>query len=257
VHLSAVVIETVDLEAVEQEILQLDEEALVVFDVDYTLLVSNDCVLGPAGEKYRQEFNRKWRDHSDWERLISKILIKSQSSLVDEKVLSLIETLKKKKIKTMALTAMSTGKIGLIPNAVEWRINQLDSLGVNFDWSFPSLDAVTFHEFKAKGSPPVFKQGVLASSSYPKGEVLIAFLREIGWKPSKVIFVDDRIEYIQSVELELGKKGIPLISFHYLGATSTLLDLDHQLADFQLDYLWQHGEWLSDEEARHHHSKKM
>lgn len=248
----AIIVETNDLMVVEKEILQLDDDALVVFDVDYTLLVPNDRLLGPYGEVYRQEFNSKYRGlhNHQWETLMSKVLLQSQVSLVDEKVLDIIELLKQKQIKTIALTAMSTGKLGLIPNAEAWRIKQLDSLGINFDWAFPHLDVISFHAFQGRGSPPVFKQGVLASAKYPKGNVLLAFLKETGYQPSKVIFVDDRIDYIQSVESELARVQIPLVSFHYKAASCQPLHLDKELADFQLAYLLQNGEWLSDEEAK-------
>ncbi len=250
-HISAIIIEASDFKVIEREINQLDDNALVVFDIDYTLIIPNDLILAPCGEVYRQEFMKKLRAlEEQGEVLDSKVLLKSQDSLVDEKILDLLAILKKKKIKTIGLTAMSTGKFGLIPNAEEWRVKQLSSLGINFFWSFPSIDSMTLSKFEGKKSQPVFKQGVLASAKYPKGQVLVEFLRQIQWKPSKIIFVDDRMEFIVSVETELSKELIPLISFYYTAATDRPCQLDMQIADFQLDYLMHKGEWLSDEEAK-------
>ena len=56
---------------------------------------------------------------------------------MDEKILNLLEMIKQRKIKTIALTAIPTGKFGGIPNAEEWRVTQLDSLGINFNGHFP------------------------------------------------------------------------------------------------------------------------
>jgi hypothetical protein len=248
---SAIILEASSLEVIEQEIQQLDDDALVVFDVDYTLIVPNDLILTPCGEIYFQEFVKKLRTlEARGEILGSQIALQSQVSLVDEKILDLLARLKEKKIKTIALTAMLTGQYGLIPNVEDWRFKQLNTLEINFDWSFPSVDSITLHEFEGKQSPPVFKQGVLASAKYPKGQVLVEFLKQIQWKPSKIIFVDDRMEFIESVETELSKEEIPLISFHYLAAKNLPCPFDQQIADFQLEHLLQKDEWLSDEEAK-------
>jgi hypothetical protein len=249
--ISAIIMETSSLEVIENAIQQLDDDALVVFDVDYTLIVPNDLILTPCGEMYFQEFVKKLRTlQAEGEMLGSQIALQCRVSLVDEKILDLLARLKEKKIKTIALTAMLTGQYGLIPNVEKWRLKQLDSLGINFGWSFPSIDSITLHAFEGKQSSPVFKQGVLASAKYPKGQVLVEFLKQIQWRPSKIIFVDDRMEFIESVETEVSKEEIPLISFHYLAAKNLPCPFDQQIADFQLAHLLQNDEWLSDEEAK-------
>lgn len=247
----AIVIETKDLELFKAEIERLDDQALVVFDVDYTLLAPKDAVLGPLGETHLTEFKKNVIASSgDWEILASKVLLNSQDSLIDHEVLDLIEKLKEKKIRTIALTAMPTGDLGLIPSMEDWRIEQLNKLGIRFDWSFPTLPPMLFEQFQGgKYSPPSFKNGVICSSRQPKGKVLLEFLKYAQFTPSKVVFLDDRMDYIESMELELGKQGIPLISFHYLAISSLFDELDEEIAAYQLSHLLQHGEWLSDEEV--------
>lgn len=247
----AKVIEASNLKVIMQEIKQLDNKALVVFDVDYTLIVPNDLILGPCGEVYFQEFMKRLRAMKEkGEILGSKISLEGQVSLVDKEVIPLLSWLKQKNIKTIALTAMPTGKFGLIQNTEEWRIKQLDALSINFAWSFPSLDSVTLQGFEGKNSLPVFKDGILASAKYPKGEVLLAFLKHIGWKPSKVIFIDDQLEYIESVEKELAKARISSISFHYTSALNQPNQLNKEVADLQLNHLIEQEKWLSDKEAK-------
>lgn len=251
VDLSAIIIEAPNLNIIEKETKQLDGDALVVFDVDYTLIVPSDLILAPCGEVRFQEFMKQLRSlQEEGEILGSKILLESQVSLIDKKILNILSMLKQKNIKTIALTAMPIGKFGLIQNAEEWRVKQLDSLGINFAWSFPSIDSISLSGFEEKKSQPVFKHGVLASTKYPKGQVLVEFLKQIQWKPSRIIFVDDRMEYIESVEKELSREQIPVVSFHYTSATDQSFQLDKKVAEFQLDYLMQNGKWLSDEEAK-------
>jgi hypothetical protein len=251
VHVSATVFEAFNLDIIEQEISQLDENALVVFDIDYTLIVPNDLILAPCGEAYSASFRQDVRDLQEKGReLTSTVLLKSHVSLVDEKILDLLKALKQKKIKTIALSAMPSGSFGIIPNMELWRVNQIGSLGVDLSWSFPLIDSISLKEFDGKKSQPVFKQGVMTSARYPKGDVLIAFLKQIQWTPSKVIFVDDRLEYIDTVETALNKENIPLISFHYTAAIDQSGVLDKKVADLQWNYLMQNEVWISDEEAK-------
>lgn len=249
-QLFGVVIHAPNLDVIEKCISDLDENALVVFDVDYTLLVPMDCILAPAGEEHFQKFMKKLRDlQEEGEILGSRISLQAQVTLVDKKILSLLKSLKQRHVKVIALTAMPTGRLGDVSNAEEWRVRQLASLGIYLDCSFPKIDSLVLEDFQGKKTQPVFKQGVLASAKYPKGQVLCAFLKKIRWKPSKVIFVDDRMEYIDSVECELDKENINHTSFHYTAATDKSCQLDQKLADFQFEYLLQQGIWLSDEEA--------
>jgi hypothetical protein len=250
-QLFGAVIHAPNLDVIEKCISDLDEDALVVFDIDNTFLVHNDRILSPCGDEYRKKFLKTIQNlQEEGEVLGSKISLKAQVFLVDKKILRLLEKLKQRNIKVIALTAMPTGRFGLVSNAEQWRVQQLASLGIYLNWSFPEIDSVVLEGFQGKKTPPVFKRGVLASAKYPKGEVLCAFLKKMQWKPSKVLFIDDMMEYIDSVECEIDKENIEHISFHYTAATDRSCHLDERLADFQFDYLMQQGDWLSDEEAK-------
>lgn len=240
-----------NLDIIEKHIENLDENALVVFDVDFTLIVPNDRILAPCGEEYLVGFMKKARSMGHkGEESESRVMLKMEVSLVEDRILSLLEKLKQKNIKVITLTAMSTGQYGVVANAEQWRIEQLASLGIHLDWAFPEIDSLTLEGFDGKSTAPVFKQGVLASARHPKGKVLNAFLKKIQYVPSKVLFIDDRMVFIDSVESEMEKENIKHTSFFYTAATDTSLQLDKELADFQLSYLMHHEEWLNDEEAK-------
>jgi hypothetical protein len=244
------IISAPDLSVIERQVESLDENALVVFDIDYTLIVPLDRVLASCGEKYWQQFIKKLRTlGEEGEQLGSVISLQSEVVLVNREALCLLDLLKSRKIKIVALSAMPAGRFGVISNAEQWRVDQLCALGIDFSWAFPEIDSLTLDGFDETKPLPVFKRGVIASSRYPKGKVLVAFLRNIDWKPSTVVFVDDRMEYIESVEQELEKEGIRHISIHYTEAIDQPCELDQQLADVQFNHLMQQGRWLSDEEA--------
>jgi len=244
--LSAAIIHAPHLDVLEKQISHLDENALVVFDVDCTLIIPNDRILAPCGKKHLEKFVKKHQNlPQDRQELMKSIVISGKASLVEKDIVRILTQLKQRKIKTIALTAIPPGKLGVIPNVEEWRVNQLASFGIDFSWSFPELDAFRLDCFN--GKPPAFKQGILFSGNHSKGSVLCAFLDTIHWKPSNVFFIDDRLSYIHSVENELAKENIAHTSFHYTAALDQPNKLNKKLANFQLENLLQKGTWLSDE----------
>lgn len=246
--LSADVVHAPHLNIIQSKLNELDDQALVVFDVDFTLIVPKDQILQPAGEAYCQIFLAKLRKMKEGAILGSKIALQSEVALVDPQSLALLEQLKNRQIKTIALTAMPSGRFGEIASTEDWRFKQLKDQGIDLSWSFPECSCFVLDSFETQAFP-IFKKGILASAKHPKGQVLTAFLKKLKLKPSQVIFVDDRMEYIDSVESALEKAGIPHTSFHYTQAIDQSQSFDKDLADFQMDYLIEHGVWLNDAEA--------
>jgi hypothetical protein len=250
-----VIYEAPNLEKLEQEMGHLDSQALVLFDVDKTLIMPKDAILMPCNKPLLMEFIQEISNTSSCaysaNYLKSRVLSQAVSTLVDPKSLSLIKTLQQKGIKTIALTAAGTGPFGTIPELMDWRIQELNHLGVNFTPAFPHHSAVLFKEFRGKHSFPGFKEGILFSSQFPKGEVLKAFLAYINWRPTKIVFIDDKMSFIQSVEQAAQELGIEFIGFHYTAVSHLACYTDEKLAKFQFRHLAQKGQWLSDREAKH------
>lgn len=254
----ALVIETHDLEVINQELQTLDDECLVVFDVDDTLIMTEDQILransGWFDSKHPiiTEFWQAAKERNkDRDTLVSKIFLKGKRRLIDERILNVIDTLNRNNVNTIALTALPAGPLGLIPRLDDWRIDNMLSLGIDFHPSAPHPDEIAFTELEKDGLTPVYKRGILFSSRQPKGKVLWAFLNRIQWKPKKVIFIDDYLSFIKTVEEELEAAQIEHISFHYTGATHHFpVVIDEEVARLQSDHLLEHEEWLSDTEAK-------
>lgn len=258
VKLLANIIEIANLNDVGKEFLQLDDNSLVLFDVDYTLLIPNDAILRPCGQLLVNKFIKEILENPfvvppekyTQGYFLSQILTQAKSSLVDEKSLPLIKCLQDKKIRTIALTASPAGKLGIIDNMADWRIDELKKFGFDFTSAFPGVQFLEFPKREDKEFHPIFKSGILFSSKHSKGDILKQFLKSIHWMPSKVIFIDDRLEYLQSVANVLKEMGINFTGFHYIAAEKFRCELDEGLAEYQFKYLTDHSKWLSDEEAK-------
>lgn len=247
------IIEVKDLHQFEQELHQISQDTLVVFDVDYTLIVPQDRILHPSGEQLRQKYFKELAPKFSPEKyseLISRIFLERKIQLVNQNIPALILQLQNKSIKVIALTAMNTGKFGHILNQEDWRIAELKQFNIDFSKAFPIHPFIMFDLTQAKGSTPIFKEGILFSASLTKGEALREFLNKIQWKPQYIIFIDDRMEHLLSVQKEAELMGIHFNGFHYLEAGASSCRIDEALIDFQINHLIQNEKWLSDAEAR-------
>lgn len=251
--LIAAITSTQGLEPFEKALLSADRETLVIFDVDETLIIPQDMILRPCNQDFLQHcfntliYNPAISEKYSGDYLISKTLSKIKYVLVDAKMPALIRGLQQKGIKVIALTAMQTGPFGVIPCMEDWRIQQLKELMIDFQFAFPSHFYLKFPTLRGA---PVFKQGILCSSQTSKGEALLAFLDAIKWLPKKILFIDDKLNFLLSVESAAEKRQIDFQGFHYLAAKSYPGKLNEELAKFQFRYLAEQGEWLSDEEAQ-------
>lgn len=177
------------------------------------------------------------------------MLLKRKIELVDPRLATLIRNLQSAKIPTIALTAARPGKYGNIPSMQEWRRKELKDVNIDFGSSFSYIKPFIFSEFTAK-SPPAFERGIIYSSCVPKGDVLKVFLERTGFKPRRVIFLDDKLPQVESVEKNLASMGIcDYLGIHYIEAEAISCEADPKIADFQFRYLAENKEWLSDSEA--------
>lgn len=252
-----VIIPVHDLVQFEQMALSLSENDLVLWDVDYTLILPKDRVLRYCNRQVYLRLIREILNNPDilpWDKypenyLSSKRLLTSKHMLIDTRSPELVSALQSKKIKTIALTAAGTGPFGIIPSLEDWRIKDLLGLGFDFTPAFSQIKCLLFPEFDPHDSPPLFKEGILFSSAYPKGGILALFLQKINWKPKKVIFIDDCLNFIKSVELAMKNAGIDFIGYYYMAADKLPSEVDEKVGEYQFLHFAQYGEWLSDEEA--------
>jgi len=95
---------------------------------------------------------------------------------------------------------------------------------------------------------PFFKRGIIFGC--PKGDVLSAFLDHAQWKPKRIIFIDDFLEFVNSMEEMAEKRDIDFVGIHYTAAQAVPCDLNEEMMKFQLDYFAKTRTWLCDDEAK-------
>lgn len=165
---------------------------------------------------------------------------------------SIIRDLQKRNIKIIALTAPPIKEPFALNDISKKRREQLLSLCIDFSKSFGS----TYIEFKnlkpLYGIYPTFDHGVIYQASMggtTKGQVLAAFLDAINWRPKQIIFFDDTLYNLESVEKEMKKRSIPCICFWYQAPYKPSASTE-RIAQAQLEYFKKYGILLRDREAQ-------
>lgn len=259
-QIQALIVETPKLEVFKTAAELADTDTLVMFDIDDTILYNTDLILRACNRSISEKFlagiikNPEIIPHGKYpeDYLKSQILLNIDIELVDQDVAALIKNLQSRQIKTIAFTKYSYGNLGVIPSLAHWRIDQLLKFGIDFGNPFPN-----FHhkEIVTDTVQALFIKGILFANRQNKGPVLVAFLNEIKWKPKKIIFLDDRMDYLQTVEDSLKNSGIEFIGYHYTEIEDHPIACNEEMAHAQYMHLAIHGVWLSDKVYKKMHSE--
>lgn len=252
------IIEAPDLAQFEEEIKHIDDKALVVFDVYNTLIVPSDMILRRNAKPLVKKINESIQNDKTFSPhyklshalLKNKVLKSMKFELVDPKFPKIIQELSERGIATMALSHSNTGNLGSIKKLENVKLNHLTQVNIDFKKSFSKFSVPVFED---TSSSYFFKDGVLFTVKLQKGKLLAEFLNKMNVNPSKIIFIDSDLEYVQSVDAEMKSIGIDTLCFHYTQAETLPFRVDEKIAEFQIRNLRKYSEWISDEEARNLH----
>lgn len=233
------------------ELDKADQDTLVIFDVDDVLITYKDVILRPSGSHFRPT---SWKniDQKECIFLISIMINEAQPMLIESSIPWFIKKLQTKGAKTMALTSARTGKFGVIENAEDWRLKILKQFDMDFSHAFPKNPLIYFDQVKNESDYPLFKNGILflGDEKNTKGDLLVQFLEKMQYKPKKVIFIDDKMPHLISVETALNEAKISFQGYQYKGVEQLSEEFDEQIAEIQFKYLQKNHKWLSDSEAK-------
>lgn len=237
-----------------------DEQTLIVFDVDETIIMPTDALWQngriweadiakhfPVSNQLKKAYSNCKSEDLD---IFSQRMFETSFEPVEAITVSLIQDLLKKNLKVIALTNFGPGKFGTMPSLKKWRRNQLRDLGINFESSFPGCSYIFSDLAPTQGSYPEYYKGILFGANNPKGVVLGSFLDQLDYAPTKVICIDDKEKYLLSIQEELAKRNIAFEGFLYKGAEKHAAPIDLEIISYQLDHWQQNHEHVSDIQVR-------
>ena len=228
---------------------------LVLLDVDETLVIFSDLMLrGEARAQRREMLKAGSKDRQQQLRMWSIAAKEAQVELIEPTVGVLLRRLRQKGALVLGLTCCPIQSIGVIEDMGLWRIRHLQQLGIDFSLGLPIDFPIRTRAPLIAGKEPQgqawYRRGIIFTADREKGLVLHSFLDLTGYRPSKIIFVDDLLPFVKSVEQSARLLGLPFQGFHYRGAKRLRKPIDPRVYDAQKEALIQERRWLSDREAK-------
>ncbi len=237
-----------NFDLLEKEIPNLDNNTLVIFDIDETLLTRKDKLLRTplVTTKYAKMIPK-----DKFFPAFSRAFKEGKFELTNKKLPELIERIKSTSAKIIALTNVTSGSLGVIESYPDFRVRECAQFGFDFSNSFPHIKTLEIPTLQQtlNGKFPLFKNGIICTNGVSKETVLMAFLRKIKWKPKKVIFIDDLKEYVEKIADVMKKENIDFLGLHYVKHKDRSKDVNEKVSDIQFKYLIEKDIWLSDDEA--------
>jgi phosphoserine phosphatase len=241
------------IEEAYAELSSADKDSLVIFDVDNVLITAISAIRRPIGESLREHLSEKYfryRSEMKQQELQSIMWLQGKSRLVEAEILSVIQDLQKRKVPSIALTALGSGKFGRIENMGKYRIEQLDRLGIHFRPIIPQTEMLFTELVEENGSYPQYREGILFTNWFKnnKGVVLLSFLKKSNLNPRKIIFFDDVAANLDTVRVASKGLNIEFVGIQYSASSLSNDHLDPNRAELQFKHLCSHKQWLDDSE---------
>jgi len=239
-----------------------DENTMIFFDVDDTLIVSENKSFWSKNIIQNQDFLYNLNSKTIYNPKNSKEKptayyrsiwkIREDPMLIENDSAQIIRELQTRGVKVLACTALPAREDFLINYLPEWRFEKLKVVDIDFSASNVA-DAELTHLQDSNGGytyHPILYKGILCTGRLNKGVVIGQLLDTLGIKPTKIIFFDDSVKRVEEVKAEMCTRGIPFIGYEYKGEELLVGDFDLAVVEFQMHYLVDHEEWLSEEKAR-------
>jgi FMN phosphatase YigB (HAD superfamily) len=218
---------------------QWNEKTLVVFDIDNTLL-RQDSMIGTHqwGDYMKERAMRAGVSENDAKQYQYRVFGELQDKLnvvpVENDVIKILQILEQKRIKHFALTARSA----ILKNVTA---KQVETLKHNFSKNFPLQNDISKIQKH-------LHEGIIFSGDVPKGELLKAIVENSPTQFDHIVFVDDKLYNLESIEKSFAGNPIKLESFRYSAADVFVNSFNPRIADLQYSFIKESQQFVSENE---------
>ena len=236
---------------------EADQDTLVIFDVDHVLIMPTDEYTLNR-HPYRKEL---WKEiegrlsKEEMKTLYGLTASKAKWRLVDPDIIDIFTRLKERQIPSIALTSIYTGKFGNIEKLEDWRIKHLHDLGFDFVNLTPIKEEILLYELEEQDGVPMLKSGVILTAQIDKGKTLEYILRHNNYYPKTIIFIDDMLNNLESLERLSSKLKIKFHGLHYTAVSNMPIPvINKQIEKLRFQILEKEHKWLNHQELAERNS---
>lgn len=221
--------EVIETKHMEQILPYIDNETLVAFDIDNTLIIPKQ-MLG-SDKWFSNTLNKYLSEGCLISEALAKILPvymeiqnRTDVAVIEESVPYLIHNLQKQGVKIIGVTSRSS-------ELAYKTYEQLASVDIHLDKNSIESDLKLSTHF-----PLNYIKGILFTSQKHKGECLFKLANELNHPIKKIVFVDDKLIYLEQLEEICAYNRIPYVGFRYGGADEFVNSFNDEIALVQLKY---------------------
>ena len=237
--------EIFETESIENLYPYITCDSLVIFDFDNTLVDTTE----PLGSKHWRDWIRIRVAKMENEEDIPKLLIAKHLTnlarfiipmrpMEGAKTTNLIKALKENNTPFLILTARTKDFLDTVTDGfAKASLKQLRSSGIEI----PAIEDL-------KDSS--IYEGILFTCEQEKGPFLVQTFKENNYFPKRILFLDNSLENIKSVEGALARLGIESFTFHYTYLNPKWQNFDPLVANIQLEVFLKEGRVPHEDEAR-------
>lgn len=237
-----------EINHIDEILPEVSPASVVLLDIDETLIETPLMLGGKSWRKYARSILKKTKTEKEVAEIHDKItyfIAKRIPYVAVEKGAPLcINEFRKREASVFGFTLRGKKHWYEMPVTDGEELTRLHLRQAGFDLNLlntPISQALFLH--------PSFSQGVFFA--YPiedKGNLVLELFAETQFRPSKIIFVDDKIESVCSVHNAFEQLGIPALCFHYRHI-DLYRSFDPMIANIQLEKLFFENKILSNDEA--------
>lgn len=239
--LSAQIIKTSNIQDIKQEI---TENTLVLFNIAEVLMDTETSLGTQAWRKFiRTRVDSKLHDELTLF-VFKKVPPKSPEPATPE----LIKDLQSRGQIALALTSRGRHQwyATQVPNVDLITEKLLNQIGIDFSKTGLNPELSSLPDIL----PDFFHNGIIyAGNDREKDEVLVDIFKKTSYWPPKMVFVDDKVDSLISIEKAFNSLNIPFVGYAYSRTAQEHADFDPLVANIQLDWLITYGRVLTDAEA--------
>lgn len=225
---------------------EVDSNTVVFIDIDDTMINTTSMLGNTLWWNYFVSHVTKANLPLDKARpkinlVIQKILEKVPMYLIEPRTSEIIKKFQSQGILTFALTARCINA-DYMQAADLGTYKHLKSVGIDFTLTpLPKqVDADTAR---------FFSYGIIFTDHREKGPFLKTFLNNMDLHPTKIVFIDDNMKQIESVESVVESMNIPYTGFRYANLDNFHKQFNPLIGNIQLEALLKNDQVLSDDEA--------
>jgi len=219
------------IESLSQISVDQPPKTLFLFDLDDTIFDSFSMLGSKAWRRYIVEATKRMDGSTNWHDVFSYLLAqKHPVKTVEEMTSSFVQDLQAKGFVVCGLTSRERKRWYDTPQeGVDLlTVKQLSTVGVDFH-----NGALENTYAELSGDSEYFK-GIFFANLESKGEYLLHLFDSITHLPEKIIFVDDKLSQVESVEKALTQLGIPHECYLYSATNKKEKSFSPVIANIQL-----------------------